>query len=215
MSLLKSLPTTLWMVGATVAIAAFSPVVGGAVTATAPAPQPAPPAQPAPPPQPEQPSTPSQPAQPTQPSQPEQTVPVQTVAPSRPAATDSVAPGNQVVVKRAVTGLGPTAVDAEGYTLYLSVLDSTDPPQSVCLSQKCLTAWKPVYLQPGVQPTAGAGIDPGRLGRVKRPDKTWQATLGGWPLYRYYGDTAPGDVNGEGLKGTWHAIGPDGKKAAR
>jgi predicted lipoprotein with Yx(FWY)xxD motif len=197
MSMLKNLPTTLWMVGATVAVAAFSPVVGGVATsAPAPAPAPPPAAKASSPPK----ATPSAEATPPEPEQ-------------------SVAPGKQVegevVIGRAETVLGPTAVDAEGYTLYLSVLDSSDPPESVCLSKKCLTAWRPVYLPPGIRPTAGAGIDPDLLGRVRRPDRTWQATLGGWPLYRYYADTQPGDVRGEGLKGTWHAIGPDGRKAAR
>lgn len=201
MSMLKSLPTTLWMVGATVAVAAFSPVVGGAVTATAPvaAPPAAPPAV--------QPT-----AQPTaQPSVQKPSTPAQSSKP--PVIVDSPAGG--AVVKRAVTSLGATAVDADGYTLYLSVLDSTDPPRSVCVSQKCLTAWKPVYLAAGAQPTAGAGVDQSKLGRVKRPDGDWQATLGGWPLYRYYEDPAPGAVTGEGLKGTWHAIGPDGKRVVR
>ena len=196
MSMLKNLPTTLWVVGATLAVAAFSPVVGGAVTAAAPA---APPAAPPPAQAPVTTATPSQPAQTSKP-------PVVVETPSAPA---------EATVRRGDTPLGPTAVDAEGYTLYLSVLDSTDPARSVCLSRKCLTAWKPVYLQAGVQPTAGPGIDRSKLGRVKRSDGDWQATLGGWPLYRYYEDPAPGAVTGEGLKGTWHAIGPDGKRVVR
>ncbi|MFE4922281.1 hypothetical protein [Streptomyces sp. NPDC056661] len=60
----------------------------------------------------------------------------------------------------------------------------------------------------------GEGIDGALLGSLKRSDGTWQATLGGWPLYLFDKDQAPGDVRGEGLKGTWHAIAPDGKKAA-
>jgi hypothetical protein len=35
--------------------------------------------------------------------------------------------------------------------------------------------------------------------------------LGGHPLYRYSGDTKPGDVNGQGIGGVWSAAGPDGQ----
>jgi predicted lipoprotein with Yx(FWY)xxD motif len=117
-----------------------------------------------------------------------------------------------VVVKAGTTRLGLTAVDADGFTLYLSVLDGTNPPKSVCVSQTCLSAWKPVYVKKaGV--IAGAGVAQARLGTVVRPDKDVQATLGGWPLYRFSGDKRPGDVFGEGVKGTWHAISPTGKRA--
>jgi predicted lipoprotein with Yx(FWY)xxD motif len=59
---------------------------------------------------------------------------------------------------------------------------------------------------------AGAGVSEARVGTVVRPDKDVQATLGGWPLYRFAKDTKPGDVLGEGVKGTWHAISPQGKR---
>ena len=39
-------------------------------------------------------------------------------------------------------------------------------------------------------------------------------TVGGWPVYTYVQDTAPGDVTGEGITsfgGTWYAIGPNGQ----
>ncbi|GAB3933975.1 hypothetical protein GCM10029976_042270 [Kribbella albertanoniae] len=117
-----------------------------------------------------------------------------------------------VVVKGGTTKLGPTAVDAEGFTLYLSTLDGTDPPVSVCNTKTCLSAWKPVYVRDGA-PVAGAGVEQSKLGTVVRRDKDVQATLGGWPLYRFAKDQKPGDVLGEGLKGTWHAISPEGKKA--
>jgi predicted lipoprotein with Yx(FWY)xxD motif len=118
-----------------------------------------------------------------------------------------------VVIKAGTTKLGPTAVDAEGFTVYLSVLDSTDPPRSVCVSKTCLTAWKPVYVGRGGV-VAGAGVNQAKLGKVVRPDGDVQATLGGWPLYLFVKDKAPGDVLGEGVKGTWHALNPAGKRAA-
>ncbi len=46
-----------------------------------------------------------------------------------------------------------------------------------------------------------------------RADGSTQVTLNGWPLYRFARDTAPGDTKGEGVGGTWHATGGDGKPA--
>ncbi|MFC8278133.1 hypothetical protein ACFUJR_37525 [Streptomyces sp. NPDC057271] len=34
--------------------------------------------------------------------------------------------------------------------------------------------------------------------------------MAGWPVYRYTGDTAPGQTAGNGVDGTWHALAPDG-----
>jgi predicted lipoprotein with Yx(FWY)xxD motif len=77
-----------------------------------------------------------------------------------------------------------------------------------------LTAWKPVYVGKGGV-VAGAGVDQAKLGKVVRPDGDVQATLGGWPLYLFIKDKVPGDVLGEGVKGTWHALSPAGKRAAK
>ncbi|TDU89112.1 putative lipoprotein with Yx(FWY)xxD motif [Kribbella voronezhensis] len=185
----KNLPTMLWVIGATVAVAAFSPAVGNVATSAPAVVQP--------------------PA-----VQPPAAKPATTPLPTPPPVTQPTTPSADapVVIKAGTTKLGPTAVNAEGFTVYLSVLDSTDPPRSVCVSKKCLTAWKPVYVgKAGV--VAGAGVDQAKLGKVVRPDGDVQATLGGWPLYLFIKDKAPGDVLGEGVKGTWHALDPAGKRA--
>jgi hypothetical protein len=57
------------------------------------------------------------------------------------------------------------------------------------------------------------GIEPALVGITVRSDGTRQLTLAGWPLYRYTGDTAPGQTKGEGVAGSWHAVGPAGKPA--
>ncbi|MFC8015083.1 COG4315 family predicted lipoprotein [Streptomyces cinereoruber] len=190
--MLRTLPSTLWIVGATVAVAALTPVVGQSVT-SAPAPvasaSPLPSASPAP------------------------TADQEVTKPS-PSSSFGTPPTDKVVIQEGFTRLGSIAVDKEGYTLYLSVLDNAKPSESVCLSKKCLEAWKPVYLPNAeVKPQAGKGVSPSLVGSLKRPDGTWQATLGGWPLYRFSKDQAPGEARGEGLKGTWHVIAPNGKKA--
>jgi predicted lipoprotein with Yx(FWY)xxD motif len=202
MSLLKSVPTTAWIVGATVAVAALTPVVGQVATSPAPATAVAVPATAAP-------VTPTQRTTPpatTRPPNSSSGSPIpQTPAPNTPAATGAV-------VGTAAATLGHIAADGHGLTLYMSVLDSNDPPHSVCRSIRCLTAWKPLYLPgPGVEPTAEGGVDPLLLGSLRRGDGTWQATLHGWPLYLYSGDREPGDVHGQGLKGTWFALTPAGK----
>lgn len=62
--------------------------------------------------------------------------------------------------------------------------------------------------------TAAAGIDAGLLGSVERTDGTRQLTLAGWPVYRYAKDAKAGDALGEGVGGTWHVLGADGKPAS-
>ena len=43
----------------------------------------------------------------------------------------------------------------------------------------------------------------------RAPDGT-MSKAGDWPLYRFAGDQAPGDVNGQGSGGVWFAMAPDG-----
>lgn len=61
---------------------------------------------------------------------------------------------------------------------------------------------------------AARGIDSSLIGTVTRPDGTKQITLNGWPLYLFAGDSRPGELSGEGVDGTWHAVAPNGKTAA-
>jgi predicted lipoprotein with Yx(FWY)xxD motif len=35
--------------------------------------------------------------------------------------------------------------------------------------------------------------------------------VGKWPLYRFAGDAAPGDTNGQGSGGVFFVVGADGK----
>ncbi|MER7759052.1 SCO0930 family lipoprotein [Streptomyces sp. NPDC097619] len=112
---------------------------------------------------------------------------------------------------RDIAGIGPSVTDSRGFTLYLFDKDTTDPAASTCAGE-CARTWPPV---PADDATAGAVVDPRQLGEVPRADGTRQLTLGGRPVYRYRLDTAPGQAKGEGVGGTWHAIGPDGRAAAR
>ncbi|MFQ6853175.1 SCO0930 family lipoprotein [Streptomyces sp. 35M1] len=107
--------------------------------------------------------------------------------------------------------LGKVLTDSEGFTLYRFDKDTANPPKSNCEGE-CAAIW-PVVASGDT--TAAAGTDEELLGEVSRPDGTSQLTVDGWPMYRYAKDTAPGQINGQGVGGTWFAAAPDGKKAAK
>jgi predicted lipoprotein with Yx(FWY)xxD motif len=114
----------------------------------------------------------------------------------------------------ATTSLGSVMVDAKGFTLYFYKKDTAET--STC-EGGCATAWPPAIVSG--PPVAGDGVT-GTLTTTARPDGSTQLVfgpatagkgLGGHPLYRYSGDTKPGDVNGQGIGGVWSAAGPDGQ----
>ncbi|WP_128380710.1 SCO0930 family lipoprotein [Streptomyces cavernae] len=105
--------------------------------------------------------------------------------------------------------LGQILTDSTGKTLYRFDNDTAEPPKSNC-DGDCATAWPPV-LADGT--TAPAGVDKSLVGSVTRSDGTKQLTIDGWPAYYFAKDTKPGDTNGQGVKGTWYALSPEGKKA--
>ncbi len=109
--------------------------------------------------------------------------------------------------------LGTTVVDGAVNTLYRFDADSPEPPTSTCLDA-CAEAWPPV-LADLERPPVLEGIEEDAVGTVTRPDGAVQLTIGGWPIYRHAGDSAPGATDGNGVDGTWFAIKPDGSKAAR
>ncbi|MCD2188243.1 COG4315 family predicted lipoprotein [Actinomycetospora soli] len=108
------------------------------------------------------------------------------------------------------TPLG-TVATSDGYTLYSFTKDSNKPAASTCTGS-CAEQWPPV-LASDADPWL-KGIDASRVGTVDRPDGTQQLTLNGWPLYRFAKDAAPGETAGNGVGGTWRAVGPDGKPVA-
>ncbi|GAA4089638.1 SCO0930 family lipoprotein [Actinomadura miaoliensis] len=128
-----------------------------------------------------------------------------------PSAEPSPTVTPPVLQAAGVSRLGKVVTDGAGRTLYRFDRDTARPPASTCMDS-CAKTWPPV------QATQGAvqvdGVDQRLVGKVKRPDGSWQVTLGGWPLYRYAKDESPGEVKGQGVGGAWFAAAPDGKKAA-
>jgi predicted lipoprotein with Yx(FWY)xxD motif len=106
-------------------------------------------------------------------------------------------------------GFGPALTDQDGHTLYLFTLDSTDPSRSTCEGD-CAANWPPLRVTGEVALT---GVDPELVGEVRRLDGTRQVTVGGWPVYTYTGDTAPGRTTGHGANGVWFVIEPAGCKS--
>ncbi len=99
--------------------------------------------------------------------------------------------------------LGDYLVDGNGNTLYFFARDVSGT--SEC-SDGCLNSW-PVFYQEYLE--AGSGVDGSFIGVITRADGQKQNTFKGWPLYYFSGDSAPGDINGEGAGGNWFVAKPD------
>ncbi|MFD4509503.1 hypothetical protein [Streptomyces sp. NPDC058457] len=91
--------------------------------------------------------------------------------------------------------------------------DTAHPSKSSCTGA-CAVKWPPVTIQEGGNVYL-AGVNPKEVGAIRRPDGQVQITVGGWPVYRFSGDSKPGDLNGQGLDGKWFAVGPTGEKATQ
>ncbi|MEU8341958.1 Predicted lipoprotein with conserved Yx(FWY)xxD motif [Actinomadura meyerae] len=127
-----------------------------------------------------------------------------------PAAPPAPAASPTALEVASVAKLGKVVTDGNGMTLYRFDNDTARPPASTC-ADACARAWPPAVAGQG--DIKATGVEQALVGKVKRPDGTWQVTLGGWPLYRFAKDQAPGDVKGQGVGGTWYAASPTGKKA--
>jgi predicted lipoprotein with Yx(FWY)xxD motif len=116
-------------------------------------------------------------------------------------------PAGTVAVDVAQTDIGGVLVDGTGYTLYAFGTDTTGTP--TCIDATCAATWKPIT-GTGIAVATNAGASTGLFKLVARPDGTTQLSIGGRPVYRFSGDTKPGDTKGQGIGGQWHAISPDG-----
>ncbi len=104
------------------------------------------------------------------------------------------------IALRRSPAVGDYLTDLKGKTLYSFSKDSNG--KSAC-SDQCLLAWPPY--RSSVKDANAANAN---LGTIKRVDGTYQFTWKGMPLYYYQSDKAVGDVNGEGVKDSWHVVRP-------
>jgi predicted lipoprotein with Yx(FWY)xxD motif len=114
-----------------------------------------------------------------------------------------------MVKAETLKGMGSVVTDNQGMTLYRYDKDEPSPSKWTC-SGACTKTWVPVIVQSSVQTS---GVEKSLLGTVHRNGLT-QLTLAGWPLYRYIGDTAAQQANGQGKDKEWYAVTPTGQKSA-
>ncbi|HET7181450.1 MAG TPA: hypothetical protein VFI15_04375 [Candidatus Limnocylindrales bacterium] len=139
------------------------------------------------------------------------TAPATTAATTAPAsaapttAPASAAAGLTLAVATNAT-LGSYVTGANGMSLYIFTKDTGTT--SACSGQ-CADNWPALTVTALSDVTAGAGVT-GALATITGADGKLQVTLAGHPLYYFKGDTAAGDINGQGLNGVWYLAGVDG-----
>jgi predicted lipoprotein with Yx(FWY)xxD motif len=124
------------------------------------------------------------------------------------ASSSSAAASTKVAA--ASSPLGKILVDGRGRTLYLFAKDRHG--KSTC-SGSCAVYWPPLIASG--KPKAGAGARQSLLGTTRRANGRLQVTYRHHPLYRYAGDSAKGQTNGQGLNasgGLWWVLSPAGNK---
>jgi predicted lipoprotein with Yx(FWY)xxD motif len=97
-------------------------------------------------------------------------------------------------------------ISSQGRTLY--ALSPETSKHLLCKTSECFKHWPPLTVKSSkVKLKAGSGVQ-GHLAILKRSNGMLQVTLRGEPLYRFSGDSAKGQANGEGIEsfgGKWHA----------
>lgn len=126
---------------------------------------------------------------------------------AHPATPTAQTSGSSVSIKMAMATVGGKSVtiltNTQGLTLYYRTSDSAS---SVCDSSNgCSSSWPPL-LSASV-PTV-AGSLPGKL-TVQTNANGSQVEYNGHPLYTFSGDSAAGQMNGQGLGGVWFVVTTD------
>ena len=93
-------------------------------------------------------------------------------------------------------------VAGKGMTLYTFDKDKSD--KSTCYG-RCAKTWEPALGSESALKQSNQRLkEGGVVGLAPRKDGTMQWTYDGKPLYLYAKDKAPGDENGDGVRGMWH-----------
>ena len=94
---------------------------------------------------------------------------------------------------------GNVLTDAQGRALY--TFPSDHGGVSACDSNSaCASVWPALSVPAGTTATAGPGVS-GTVGQAVQANGVYQVTYNGSPLYTFVGDTAPGQVTGNGVGG--------------
>jgi predicted lipoprotein with Yx(FWY)xxD motif len=102
-------------------------------------------------------------------------------------------------VQAQTTTSGGLLRDAAGKTLY--IFDKDSAGESRCFDA-CAAAWPPFMASDAAKPA-------GRLSLLPRKGGGQQWAIDGRPLYHFAGDKTPGDTQGDGSGGVWHAVKAD------
>lgn len=129
------------------------------------------------------------------------------------SASTVLASSSHTVISTRSTSLGTILTDGSGRTLYMFGRDHGR--RSSCTGA-CAANWPPLIAHGHTSVKGGAHSSD--LGTIRRGRHTRQVTYNGHPLYRFSGDSAPGQTNGEGLNafgGIWHAVSPAGRAVSK
>ena len=112
------------------------------------------------------------------------------------------------MVQLASSEFGEILVDGAGMTLYGFTPDeATGEP--TCYDS-CAENWPALTSSDEV--TVGEGLDDSSITMVERTDDAGdQVKFGVYPLYYFAGNSAAGDVNGQGVGDNWFVVGADGE----
>jgi len=104
------------------------------------------------------------------------------------------------------SSLGTIVVDGEDMTVYYYGKDTQGSGTSACEGE-CAAAWPAVHAESADPQVDGVTAE---VGTITGVDGELQVTVDGRPVYTYAGDTAPGDVTGQGVNDAWWVVAPDG-----
>ena len=133
------------------------------------------------------------------------------------AAVSKTPQTGMTVSVRDVMGVGNVYTDARGLSLYSPAQEAGG---KILCTGACTNVWIPLAAPASGSLTKASDVK-GTLSIVTRPDGTKQVALNGAPLYRFFQDTAPGQVNGNGISDsfgttsfTWHVLSGGAVKAS-
>jgi predicted lipoprotein with Yx(FWY)xxD motif len=123
-------------------------------------------------------------------------------------ASSASASAKHATIKTRHGKLGTFLVDGSGRTLYRFMHDTS--AKSTC-SGACASNWPPVTSRE--KPEAEGKAKASLISRHKRAGGAKQVVYHGRPLYRFIGDSKPGQTNGENINafgGRWFVVSPSG-----
>jgi predicted lipoprotein with Yx(FWY)xxD motif len=134
--------------------------------------------------------------------------PAASTASSTPAAGATGASTAALVITTKSSSAGSFLANGSGQAIYLWMKDGKN--SSAC-SSACAGAWPPVTTTGAL--TASGGVNQADLSTFTRSDGSKQVAYDGHPLYYFVGDSAPGEVKGQGSDGfgaKWWLVDPAG-----